>query len=77
MMARFGEREVGEMAEEKLSRSGTRVTGFADEELDFQLLRQLGATSYGGASVGETLALVPEISGPADWVEAFRGLAER
>ena len=24
-MARFGEREVGEMAEEKLSRSGTRV----------------------------------------------------
>jgi len=65
------------MAEEKLSRSGTRVTGFADEELDFQLLRQLGATSYGGASVGETLALVPEISGPADWVEAFRGLAER
>jgi pimeloyl-ACP methyl ester carboxylesterase len=62
---------------EHVTRSATRVAGFSDGELDFQLMRQLGATSYGGASVGETLALVPAISGPADWVDRFAELAER
>jgi hypothetical protein len=38
---------------EELTRSQTRVLGFPDGELDFQLLRQLGSASYGGASVGE------------------------
>jgi pimeloyl-ACP methyl ester carboxylesterase len=62
---------------DQLSRSRTRVTGFADPEVDFQLLRQLGAACYGGASVGETLGLVPLISGPADWVDQFERLALR
>lgn len=60
-----------------VTRSATRVTGFSDGELDFQLMRQLGATAYGGASVGETLALVPGIAGPEQWVDAFAELAER
>jgi len=62
---------------EHVTRSATRVAGFSDGELDFQLMRQLGATSYGGASVGETLALVPAISGPVEWVDRFAELAER
>jgi pimeloyl-ACP methyl ester carboxylesterase len=61
----------------ELTRSATRVTGFADGELDFQLMRQLGSASYGGASVGETLALVPSIAGPPEWVDRFAELAER
>lgn len=65
------------MADQETTRSQTRVVGFEDPELDFQLLRQLGAVAYGGGSVGETLALVPGISSPPDWVEAFKGLAER
>lgn len=48
------------MAEE-LSRSRTRVLGFSDGELDFQLLRQLGSTGYGGASVGESLFAAAQI----------------
>ena len=65
------------MSEEQLTRSATRVTGFADGELDFQLMRQLGSAAYGGASVGETLALVPGVSGPPEWVDGFEKLAER
>lgn len=62
---------------DRLSRSVTRVVGFADPELDFQLLRQLGAACSGGASVGETLGLVPLITSPADWVDQFEALARR
>ncbi len=65
------------MSEQQLTRSATRVTGYADGELDFQLMRQLGSAAYGGASVGETLALVPHISAPQEWVERFEALAER
>ena len=43
-------------------RSSTRVTGFDDPELDFQLLRQLGSACYGGASVGRpTVLLQPDL----------------
>ena len=60
-------------------RSSTRVTGFDDPELDFQLLRQLGSACYGGASVGETLAVAARIreAGPQAWSEEFAALAER
>ena len=40
---------------DELSRSATRVAGFDDAELDFQLLRQLGVANYGGGTVGEAL----------------------
>lgn len=60
-------------------RSTTRVTGFQDPELDFQLLRQLGSTSYGGASVGECLAAAARIreAGPQSWTAVFAQLADQ
>lgn len=63
----------------QLERGLTRVTGFADAEMDFQLIRQLGAARYGGASVGECLALARRIDNgvPASWVTAFAAAAGR
>ncbi len=61
-----------------ISRGKITVKGFEDSEMDFQLIRQLGATSYGGASVGECLSLANRIAegSPADWVNEFERLAE-
>ena len=60
-------------------RSTTRVTGFEDPELDFQLLRQLGMAAYGGAAVGECLAAAAQIrdTGAQGWTDVFAELAER
>ena len=60
------------MAQE-LERGRTRVRGFDDAEMDYQLIRQLGAVRYGGASVGECLALAARVrnADPASWVDAF------
>lgn len=65
--------------QEALERGRTRVAGIADAEMDFQLIRQLGATRYGGASVGECLALARQIESgvPASWVAAFAAAAAR
>ncbi|MCC2596473.1 prolyl oligopeptidase family serine peptidase [Pusillimonas sp. MFBS29] len=62
-----------------LERGRTRVAGFANPEMDFQLMRQLGASRYGGASVGECLALVRNIENgvPESWVTAFAAAAQR
>lgn len=63
----------------RLERSRTRVAGFADAEMDFQLLRQLGAARYGGASIGECLAFARRIENgvPASWVQAFAAAGAR
>ena len=63
----------------KLERGSTRVAGFADAEMDFQLMRQLGTARYGGASVGECFALARHIQSgvPASWVAAFSAAAAR
>jgi pimeloyl-ACP methyl ester carboxylesterase len=65
--------------EQQLTRSRTRVAGFEDRELDFQLLRQLGVANYGGASVGETLAAAAHIraQGAGSWTSVFAALGER
>ncbi|MEZ5606913.1 MAG: prolyl oligopeptidase family serine peptidase [Burkholderiaceae bacterium] len=62
-----------------LERSRTRVAGFADAEMDYQLLRQLGTARYGGASVGECLALVQRIKNgdPASWISEFAAAGAR
>ena len=62
----------------KTERSGTRVRGLQGPEMDFQLLRQLGSASYGGASVGECLALVRRMQEetPDQWVEQFDTLGK-
>ncbi|MFA7437258.1 alpha/beta hydrolase family protein [Castellaniella sp.] len=64
---------------DSLERGRTRVRGFADPEMDFQLIRQLGATRYGGASVGECLALAARIddADPVSWVQAFAAAGQR
>jgi len=63
----------------KLERGSTRVAGFADAEMDFQLMRQLGTARYGGASVGECFALARRIQSgvPASWVAEFSAAAAR
>lgn len=60
-------------------RSITRVQGFKDSEMDFQLLRQLGSATYGGASIGESLAVAARMSDetPEQWVVNFAELASR
>ncbi|MGB7293322.1 MAG: alpha/beta hydrolase [Thermodesulfobacteriota bacterium] len=62
----------------ELKRSKTRVSGFNDAEMDFQLIRQLGSSSYGGASVGECLSTAARIEDgdPLSWVTEFAKLAE-
>lgn len=64
---------------EKLERGSTRVTGFTDAEMDFQLMRQLGTARYGGAAVGECLALAQRIRNgvPSSWVAEFTAAAQR
>jgi len=61
-----------------LERGKTRIKGFNHVEMEFQLLRQLGSCSYGGASVGECLAAATGIidGDPSSWVAAFTKLAE-
>lgn len=61
-----------------IKRTKTRVRGFDDEEMDFQLIRQLGSSCYGAASAGECLALANRTrdGDPASWVEEFTALAQ-
>lgn len=65
--------------QEGLERGLTRVRGFTDPEMDFQLLRQMGAARYGGSSVGECLALAQRIENgnPESWITAFADSAMR
>ena len=62
-----------------LERGLLRVRGFADAEMDFQLIRQMGTARYGGASVGECLAIAQRITNasPASWVAQFSAMAAR
>ena len=64
---------------DKMERGSTRVAGFADAEMDYQLMRQLGTARYGGAAVGECLALAQRIQNgvPASWVAEFAAVAQR
>lgn len=61
-----------------ISRGSIQVQGFQDHEMDFQLIRQLGSTTYGGASVGECLHIANQIKEgtPKDWVHEFEKLAQ-
>ena len=58
---------------DRVTRSATRVRGFADPEMDFQLLRGLGVANYMGASVGEVLAAGRNIKDgdPRTWPPAL------
>lgn len=62
----------------KISRGMIQIKGFGDAEMDFQLIRQLGASSYRASSVGECLTIANKItdSNPESWVCEFERLAE-
>ena len=64
---------------DEISRSETRVLGFEDPELDYQLLRQLGSANSGGATAGEALGAAAAIRqlGQRGWVPTFAELADR
>ncbi|KTD42464.1 alpha/beta hydrolase [Legionella quateirensis] len=61
-----------------ISRGAIRVKGFSDAEMDFQLIRQLGSSTYRASSVGECLTIAHQIPDgtPEDWVREFERLAE-
>src|SRR5262245_43298155 len=63
----------------KVERSATRVRGFDDPEMDFQLIRMLGMAPYGGAALGECLTTARQIDdgNPWSWARAFGELAVR
>ncbi len=61
------------------ARGGLALQGFSDPEMDFQLLRSLGASSGGGGTVGEILVAASGIADgdPSTWPHTFASLAER
>jgi pimeloyl-ACP methyl ester carboxylesterase len=61
-----------------ISHETTRIKGFSDTDMEFQLLRQLGASNYRASSVGEciTIANTVKNDNPEEWVNAFEELAE-
>src|SRR3954466_5959269 len=62
-----------------VTRSATRLGGFADPEMDFQLLRSLGVADSMGAAVGEMFAAVRDIpdGDPRNQPPAFAGHGAR
>ena len=61
------------------SRGSVRLRGFRDPEMDFQVIRSIGADAYGGGTIGEILAARDSIADgdPSAWTGAFAALAER
>src|SRR5690606_37902806 len=59
-----------------IERTATRITGFANPELDFQLMRMLGPASYGGGAPGEIFAARAGLDEtPREWPRRFADLA--
>ncbi len=57
-------------------RNAVRIEGFRDDEFNYQLIRALGLSAYGGSTVGECLAAATEITdgSPQSWTLAFERL---
>jgi pimeloyl-ACP methyl ester carboxylesterase len=62
----------------RIGRSQNRIRGFDSEEIEYQQLRPLGASQYGGASVGEIMYATNGVSDadPQTWVGRFEALAD-
>jgi len=71
--------EKKEAVSQEFSRGKILLSFFEDEEMNFQLLRSLGADGAGGGTPGEILLAAGEIKGgnPASWSAAFLALGER
>ncbi|MDD3918041.1 MAG: hypothetical protein PHX00_12880 [Synergistaceae bacterium] len=65
--------------EKGLSRGSVLLSWFKDAEMDFQLLRSLGADVAGGGAAGEIFVTAKGITdgNPASWSAAFLALGER
>jgi pimeloyl-ACP methyl ester carboxylesterase len=63
----------------RVERTDTRIAGFASPEMDFQLMRSLGAASFRGGEPGEIFAARGAIKNddPNAWPPAFAALADR
>jgi dienelactone hydrolase len=63
----------------RVERTDTRIAGFQSPEMDFQLMRSLGAASFGGGEPGEIFAARRAMKGddPYAWPPAFSALADR
>jgi hypothetical protein len=64
---------------EGVARGATRIAGFASGELDFQLMRSLGAANFGGGTPGEAFSVRAAIPGddPYAWPPAMAAMAGR
>lgn len=60
-----------------VERTATRIAGFASSEMDFQLMRMLGAANAGGGTPGEIFAARAKVAGddPYGWPAAFASRA--
>lgn len=65
--------------EKEFGRIKTRIRGFKEAELDFQLIRILATCHYNGASIGETFFVSNKLENitPDNWKNEFLKLAER
>jgi pimeloyl-ACP methyl ester carboxylesterase len=72
-------RACAQTTEQMLSRGSVNLSWFKDTEMDFQLVRSLGADAAGGGAVGEILTAAKGIKDgdPASWTAAFAALARR
>jgi dienelactone hydrolase len=63
----------------RVERTDTRITGFHSPEMDFQLMRSLGAASFRGGEPGEIFAARRAIKDddPRAWPPAFAALADQ
>ena len=70
---------VANETEAGLSRGSNLLPWFEDEEMNFQLLRSIGADGAGGGAPGEilTAAKATGEGDPASWAAAFFALGER
>ena len=63
----------------RVERTATRIVGFQNPEMDFQLMRSLGAGSFKGGEPGEIFAARGAIQSddPYGWPPAFSALGDR
>lgn len=56
----------------------TKIKGFSDSGMEFQFIRQLGASAYRASSIGECFTIANTIKNcsPEEWVQQFERLAE-
>lgn len=67
------------VANGRVERGATRIAGYRTGELDYQLMRSLGASNYGGAAPGEVFATRAAVQGddPYAWRSAMAAMGER